>query len=101
MSQKDPLPTTTKFCFYFNLKPAVAVYILVEYIVWILLLLSSLNLELECFKKKDLVEFENMLRRDLYYTVIFGEAQPVPHDNARCEFDHAIESIWKALIIPF
>lgn len=91
MTQKDPLPTTTKFCFYFNLKPAVAVYILVEYIVWILLLLSSLNLELDCFKKKDLGEFENMLRRDLYYTVIFGEAQPVPHYNARCEFDYAIE----------
>lgn len=85
MTQKDPLPTTTKFCFYFGLRPAVAVYILVEYIVWILLLLSALNLELASFEIKDLVEFENMLRQDLYYYVIFGEAEPLPHDNARCK----------------
>lgn len=42
-----------------------------------------------------------MLRRDLYYTVIFGEAQPVPHDNARCEFYDAIESSLKAFITHF
>lgn len=84
-SQKDPLPTTTKFCFCFELKPAVAFYILVEYIVWILFLLSSLNLELACLDKANLIEFENMLRRDLYYNLVFGEVEPIVHENGRCE----------------
>lgn len=83
--QKDPLPTATKFCFLFELKPAVAFYILVENIVWILFLLSSLNLELDCLEKKNLIEFENVLRRDLYYNLIFGEVDTIPHDNARCK----------------
>lgn len=80
---QDPLPTTNKFCFYFKLKPAVAIYVLVEEIVWILFLLSSLNLEIECLKYTDLMDFENALRRDLYYNMIFGEVEPIPHDNAR------------------
>lgn len=83
MTEKDPLPTTTKFCFYFDLKPAVTCYILVEYIVWILFLLSALNLEIECLEKSDLMDFENTLRRDLYYNLIFGEVEPIPHENAR------------------
>lgn len=83
--QKDPLPTATKFCFWFELKPAVAFYILVENIVWILFLLSSLNLELDCLEKTNLIEFENVLRRDLYYNLIFGEVDTIPHDNARCK----------------
>ena len=86
MAKSDPLPTTTKFCFIFDLKPAVAIYILVEYVVWILFLLSSLNLELECLEKTDLMEFESVLQRDLYYNVIFGEAEPIPHANARCKY---------------
>lgn len=85
MTQKDPLPTTTKFCFFFELKPAVAYYILVEYVVWILFLLSSLNLELACLETTNLMEFENVLRRDLYYHLIFGDVEPIPHDNARCK----------------
>lgn len=85
MTQNDPLPTTDKFCFHFELKPAVTVYILVEYVVWILFLLSSLNLELECIEKTDLMEFESVLRHDLYYNLIFGEVEPIPHDNARCK----------------
>ncbi|CRL02868.1 CLUMA_CG015857, isoform A [Clunio marinus] len=80
---KDPLPTSTKFCFLFDLKPSVGYYINVEYIVWILLMLSSINLEIECIEKKDLLEFENVLRQDLYYTIIFGKAEPIPHENAR------------------
>lgn len=83
MAQKDPLPTMNKFCFHFELKPAVAIYVLVEYIVWILFLMSSLNLEFECLEKTDLMDFENALRRDLYYNLIFGEVEPIPHDNAR------------------
>lgn len=83
MTQKDPLPTTTKFCFRFDLKPAVAIYVLVEYIVWILFLLSSLNLEIESLEKTDLVEFENALRKDLYFKLIFGEVEPISHDNGR------------------
>lgn len=85
MTQKDPLPTTTKLCFLFPIKPAVGLYICVEYIVWILFLLSALNLELECLDTKDLIAFENLLRRDLYYKLIFGDVEPIPHDNARCE----------------
>lgn len=87
MTQKDPLPTSTKFCFFLELKPAVGFYILVEYIVWILFLLSSLNLELDCLEKTNLMEFEDILRRDLYYYFIFGEAEPIPHENARCKFE--------------
>ena len=82
---KPPLPISEKFCFYFNLKPAVPVYILIEYIVWILFLLSALNLEINSLEKTDLVEFENVLRRDLYYKIIFGETEVIPHDNARCK----------------
>lgn len=85
MTHKDPLPTTTKFCFLWDLGPSVTIYILVEYIVWILFLLSSLNLELECLEKTNLQEFENVLRSDLYYNVIFGTVEGIPHDNARCE----------------
>lgn len=85
MTKKDPLPTAQKFCFYFSLKPAVAVYILVEYIVWILFLLSALNLEIDCLEKTDLVDFENVLRRDLYYYLVFGEVDAIPHENARCK----------------
>lgn len=85
MNQKDPLPTTTKFCIIFDLKPSVGFYILGEYIVWILLLLSSLNLEFNCVEKKDLGEFEEMLKTDLYYNVVFGTPDQIPHENARCE----------------
>lgn len=83
--KEDPLPTSNKFCFLFKLKPAVAIYVLVEYIVWILFLLSALNLELDCLEKTDLLEFTNVLRGDLYYNVIFGKVEPIPHDNARCK----------------
>lgn len=83
--KEDPLPTSNKFCFVFELKPAVAIYVLIEYIVWILLLLSALNLELDCLEKTDLLEFTNVLRTDLYYNVIFGKVEPIPHDNARCK----------------
>lgn len=82
---KPVLPIAEKFCFYFKLKPAVAVYILVEYIVWILFLLSALNLEIDSLEKTDLVEFENVLRSDLYYKLVFGEADVIPHENARCK----------------
>jgi hypothetical protein len=85
MNRKDPLPTASKFCFLFELKPAVAVYVLIEYVVWILFLLSSLNLELDCLEKTDLMEFESVLRRDLYYNLIFGQVSPIPHDNERCK----------------
>jgi hypothetical protein len=85
MARKDPLPTSQKFCFYFNLRPAVPIYILVEYIVWILFLLSALNLEINSLQKTDLIEFENVLRHDLYYKLIFGEADAIPHENARCK----------------
>jgi hypothetical protein len=83
--QNDPLPTTQKFCFYFDLRPSVGFYITFEYIMWILLLLSAVNLELECIEKTNLIEFEEVLRKDLYYNIIFGEPEPVPHDNARSE----------------
>lgn len=59
-------------------------YIAFEYIIWILLLLSAVNLELECIENKNLDEFEEVLRKDLYYNVIFGTPD-VPHDNARCK----------------
>jgi hypothetical protein len=81
----EPLPTSSKFCYFFELKPAVAFYITFEYILWILLLLSAVNLELECIEKTDLIEFEAVLKKDLYYNIIFGPPDPIPHDNARCE----------------
>lgn len=83
--QNDPLPTSKKFCFYFELRPAVAFYIAFEYILWILLLLSAVNFEIETIEKKNLLEFEEVLRRDLYYNVIFGHPDPVTSANTRCE----------------
>jgi hypothetical protein len=83
--EKDPLPTSRKFCFLFELKPAVGFYIMFEYIVWILLLLSAVNLEIESIETTDLAEFYNILRKDLYYNIIFGPPDRVPHDNARCK----------------
>lgn len=85
MTKKDPLPTTQKFCCYFDLNLGVAVYIVFEYLVWILFLLSALNLEIDCLEKKDLKDFENVLRRDFYFKLIFGEVEPIPHENARCK----------------
>lgn len=84
-TRKDPLPTTTKFCFLFNLKPAATIYILIEYVVWIFFLLSALSVELDCLEAKDLMEFEAVLRRDLYFKLLFGEVQGIPKETMRCE----------------
>lgn len=81
----DPLPTSKKFCFYFDLKPAVGFYIAFEYIIWILLLLSAVNLEIESLEKTKLDEFEEVLRKDLYYNIIFGYPEPIANANARCK----------------
>lgn len=85
MSKKDPLPTTEKFCFFFELKPAVTTYIIIEYVVWVLFLLSALSVELDCLETTDLMEIEAILRRDLYFKFIFGEVQGMPHETMRCE----------------
>lgn len=82
----DPLPTTNKFCCYFNLKPALTCYVFIEFIVWIIFLLSSLNLQLEALEYTDLLELETALRKDLFYLLIFGPVEPIPHQNARCKF---------------
>ncbi|KAG5675832.1 hypothetical protein PVAND_005702 [Polypedilum vanderplanki] len=81
--QNDPLPTSQKFCFYFELKPSVGFYITFEYILWILLLLSAVNLEIDCLETTDLNKFEEVLRKDLFYNIIFGVPDTVPHENVR------------------
>lgn len=81
--QSDPLPTYKKFCFCFELRPTIEFFITFEYIVWILLLLSAVNLEIDCIEKTNLMEFEEVLKNDLYYNVVFGPPDPVPHNNAR------------------
>lgn len=85
-NKNDPLPTTQKFCFYFELRPAVGFYVAFEYIMWILLLLSAVNLEIETIEKTNLVEFEEVLRKDLYYNIIFGAPDPISNANARCKY---------------
>jgi hypothetical protein len=85
-NKDDPLPTTQKFCYFFELRPAVGFYIAFEYIMWILLLLSAVNLEIESIEKTDLAEFEEVLRKDLYYNIIFGAPDPVDNANARSKY---------------
>ncbi|CAG9797148.1 unnamed protein product [Chironomus riparius] len=82
-NKNDPLPTTQKFCYFFDLRPAVGFYVAFEYIMWILLLLSAVNLEIESIEKTNLVEFEEVLRKDLYYNIIFGAPDPINNANAR------------------
>lgn len=81
--RSDPLPVSQKFCFCFELRPTIELYITLEYIVWILLLLSAVNLEIDCIEKTKLEDFEEVLKRDLYYNVIFGSPEKVLHNNAR------------------
>jgi hypothetical protein len=83
--KNDPLPITSKFCCYFELKPSVAIYISGEFLVWIFFLFTSLNLEFECLEKPDLGEFHAVLNKSWYYNLIFGVPDPIPHDNARCK----------------
>lgn len=83
--KSDPLPTATKFCFYFELRPAVGFYLAFEYIVWILLLLSAVNFEIETIEKTNLVEFQEVLRKDLYYNIIFGQPETIVSANTRCK----------------
>lgn len=84
-SKNDPLPITSKFCCYFELKPSVAIYISGEFLVWIFFLLTSLNLEFECLETPDLGEFHAVLSKDWYYNLIFGVPDLILHDNARCK----------------
>lgn len=84
-SKNDPLPITSKFCCHFELQPSVTIYIFGEFLVWTLLLLTSLNLELKCLDTTDLSEFHAVLDENWYYNLIFGQPDPIPHDNARCE----------------
>jgi hypothetical protein len=81
--RNDPLPTSQKFCFCFELRPTIELYITLEYIVWILLLLSAVNLEIDCIETTSLEKFGEVLQQDLYYNVIFGAPDRVLHDNAR------------------
>lgn len=81
--QSDPLPKVQKFCFCFELRPTIELYITLEYIVWILLLLSAVNLEIDCVENTNLKDFEEVLKNDLYYNVIFGPPESVLHNNAR------------------
>lgn len=83
--RSDPLPISQKFCFCFELRPTIELYITLEYIVWILLLLSAVNLEIDCVENTNLKDFEEVLKRDLYYNVIFGSPDEVLHNNARGE----------------
>ena len=85
-NKNDPLPTSQKFCFIFELRPAVGFYVAFEYIMWILLLLSAVNLEIESIEKTNLSEFEEVLRKDLYYNIIFGPPDPINNANARCKY---------------
>lgn len=83
--RNDPLPKIQKFCFCFELRPTIELYITLEYIIWILLLLSAVNLEIDCVENTDLKDFEEVLKNDLYYNVIFGFPDKVLHNNARGE----------------
>lgn len=83
MEKSDPLPTSQKFCFCFELRPTIELYITLEYIVWILLLLSSVNLEIDCLENTNLSDFEQVLKKDFYYNVIFGPPNEILHNNAR------------------
>lgn len=89
-SKNDPLPITSKFCCLFELQPSVTIYIFGEFLVWTLLLLTSLNLELKCLDTTDLSEFHAVLDENWYYNLIFGQPDPIPHDNARCEWNQSI-----------
>lgn len=89
-SKNDPLPITSKFCCYFELKPSVTIYIFGEFLVWTVLLFTSLNLEFDCLDTTDLSEFHAVLDKNWYYNLIFGQPDPIPHDNARCKWNQSV-----------